>query len=230
TVAWLDTLSAAGRGVLMRGRWAEPHEPPSPTPTPPRRISMPFRAPGFTLSMPAIRAFNSLFFHRHRSQQRLRSPQAFFHPLDAIRHWNRLYGRLGFVQHQCVIPLAAGADPLRRLLAILREHHAASFLSVLKDCGAEGRGLLSFPMRGLSLALDLPMRGKFTQTLVDALNEVVIEAGGRIYLAKDALTRPEDLRAMEGPRLEAWQVLRGKWDPQRRLRSALSQRLLGDHP
>ena len=232
SVAWLDTLSASGRGVLMRGRWAEPHEPPSPAPTPPRRISLPFRAPGFTLSTPGIRAVNALFFHRHRPhpRRRLCSPQAFFHPLDAIGHWNRLYGRSGFVQHQCVIPRAAGAQPLRRLLSILRERRAASFLSVLKDCGDEGRGLLSFPRRGLSLALDLPMRGEPTQALMDALNEVVMEAGGRIYLAKDALTRPEDLRAMEGPRLDAWQVLRGKWDPQRRLRSALSLRLLGDHP
>ena len=129
-----------------------------------------------------------------------------------------------------MIPRAAGAQPLRRLLSILRERRAASFLSVLKDCGDEGRGLLSFPRRGLSLALDLPMRGEPTQALMDALNEVVMEAGGRIYLAKDALTRPEDLRAMEGPRLDAWQALRDKWDPQRRLRSALSLRLLGDHP
>ena len=214
----------------MGGRWAEPHESPSHAPLPPRRISLPFRAPDFTLSAPAMRAFNALFFHRYPSmpRRRLQSPQAFFHPLDAIGKWNRLYGRSGFIQHQCVVPREAGTGPLRHLLEILRERRALSFLSVLKDCGAEGSGLLSFPKRGLSLALDIPMRGAATQELVDALNAVVIAAEGRIYLAKDALTRPEDLRAMEGERLEAWQALRSKWDPERRLRSLLSQRLLGD--
>jgi FAD/FMN-containing dehydrogenase len=98
---------------------------------------------------------------------------------------------------------------------------------VIKDCGAEGRGLLSFPKPGISVALDLPFRPGHTQPLVDALNRVVIEAGGRIYLTKDALTRPEDLRAME-PRLEAFREIRRKWDPNARMRSAQSVRLLGD--
>jgi FAD/FMN-containing dehydrogenase len=95
----------------------------------------------------------------------------------------------------------------------------------VKDCGAEGRGLLSFPLPGISLALDFPMRGARTQALVDELNEIVIEAGGRIYLTKDALTRPEHFRAME-PRLERFQAVRRKWDPEGRIRSALAARLL----
>jgi FAD/FMN-containing dehydrogenase len=103
----------------------------------------------------------------------------------------------------------------------------ASPVSVLKNCGAEGRGVLSFPMPGISVALDLPFRPRHTQALIDALNEIVIEAGGRIYLTKDALTRPEHLRAME-PRLARFQEIRRKWDPEGRLRSAQSVRLLGD--
>jgi FAD/FMN-containing dehydrogenase len=143
--------------------------------------------------------------------------------------WNRLYGRHGPVQYQCVLPGEAQLDSLRDLLGILRARGTASFLTVLKDFGAEGRGMLSFPRPGLSINFDLPMRGAKTRALVDALNGVVAGAGGRIYLAKDALTRPEHFRRME-PRLAVWNEVRRKWDPDRHLRSALSRRLLGDPP
>ena len=99
-------------------------------------------------------------------------------------------------------------------------------LCVIKDCGPEGEGLLSFPMPGISIALDIPVRDD-TQALVDALNEQVIAEGGRVYLAKDRFTRPEHYRAME-PRLAAFLAERRRWDPEGRLRSAQSVRLLGD--
>jgi FAD/FMN-containing dehydrogenase len=101
----------------------------------------------------------------------------------------------------------------------------ASPVSVIKDCGREGRGMLSFPIAGLSLALDLPYRVGRTEALVDALNEIVVAARGRIYLTKDALTRRDHFAAME-PRLARWNDVRRKWDPERRLSSALAQRLL----
>jgi FAD/FMN-containing dehydrogenase len=101
----------------------------------------------------------------------------------------------------------------------------ASFLAVIKDCGAEGIGSLSFPKPGISIALDIPMR-KNTQSLVDALNELVIAEGGRVYLAKDALTRPEHFRAME-PRVSEFLEIRRRWDPLGRIRSAQSLRLFG---
>ena len=99
-------------------------------------------------------------------------------------------------------------------------------LCVIKDCGAEGIGSLSFPMAGISIAIDLPIRDD-TQAVVDALNERVIAEGGRVYLAKDQFTRAEHLRAMD-PRLEGWLAVRRKWDPDRRMRSAQSVRLMGD--
>ena len=99
---------------------------------------------------------------------------------------------------------------------------------VIKDCGAEGLGLLSFPKPGISIALDIPVRDH-TQGLVDALNELVISEGGRVYLAKDQFTRPEHFRAME-PRLADWTRIRRAWDPEGRLRSAQSVRILGDRP
>ena len=101
-------------------------------------------------------------------------------------------------------------------------------LCVIKDCGPEGEGLLSFPRPGISIALDLPLRDT-TQGLVDALNEEVIAHGGRVYLAKDQLTRREHFEAME-PRLPAFRAVRQRWDPEGRIRSAQSVRLLGDRP
>lgn len=235
TVTWVDALSRGkhmGRGVILKGRWATadeaPASPPSRTLAEPRLV-VPFTMPGWVLGRASVRAFDELYYwmHRWRSGRRLVHPDSFFYPLDGIRDWNRLYGARGFVQHQSVLPVDDGDDVMLRYFDTLTRHGGASFLTVIKDCGAEGRGMLSFPKPGLSVALDLPMRGAATQALVDALNRHVLDAGGRIYLAKDALTRREDFVAME-PRLAAFDAVRRKWDPERRLRSALSVRLLGD--
>ena len=117
---------------------------------------------------------------------------------------------------------------MHALLERMSAFGAASFLCVIKDCGAEGEGMLSFPMPGVLVALDLPIRDH-TQQVVDALNEFVVAAGGRIYLAKDALTRAEHFRAME-PRLAAFNEMRRRWDPSGSIRSAQSIRLMGDRP
>jgi FAD/FMN-containing dehydrogenase len=127
-----------------------------------------------------------------------------------------------------VIPREAGPQAVRRLFETLVASREPAFLCVVKDFGAEGRGLLSFPRPGTTASIDLPLRGERTQALVDALNRSVIEAGGRIYLAKDALTRREDLEAMDGKRLAAFDAVRRRFDPERRLSSALAVRLLGD--
>jgi decaprenylphospho-beta-D-ribofuranose 2-oxidase len=145
-----------------------------------------------------------------------------------ILHWNRIYGRRGFTQYQCVLPDSAGPQAARRFLELLTAKGGASFLCVIKDCGAEGEGLLSFPRSGISIALDMAVREN-TQKIVDALNERVIAEGGRIYLAKDTFTRPEHFRAME-PRLAEFQRIRRLWDPEGKLKSAQSVRLLGDTP
>jgi FAD/FMN-containing dehydrogenase len=231
TMSWVDGLRAGpgmGRGVVMRGRWAAPEEAPARPPKARATLAVPFDLPGWVLGPWSVRLFNLAYFHAHgRSVRRgLVHPHSFFYPLDAIRHWNRLYGKRGFTQYQCVLPEDDG-DAHRDLFEVLARRGGASFLSVVKDCGAEGKGMMSFPRPGISVALDLPMKGARTQALVDELNEVVIAAGGRIYLAKDALTRPEHLRAME-PRLASWNAVRKRWDPAERLASALSHRLLGD--
>lgn len=231
TVGWIDCLSrgaSMGRGVLMAGDWARPGEAP---PRPPRRqrtVSLPVDLPGFALGRPTVRAFNTAFYHAHRpgTTRRVVSWEGFFYPLDRVHHWNRMYGRRGFTQYQCVLPEQAGRGAARSLLDVLTRRGGASFLCVIKDCGPEGRGMLSFPRKGISIALDIALRDD-TQALIDALNEHVLSLGGRIYLAKDAFTRREHFAAME-PRLPAFLEVRRRYDPGLRLRSAQSVRLFGD--
>jgi FAD/FMN-containing dehydrogenase len=219
-----------GRGLLAKGRWAEPAEAPRRPPGPKRRPRVPFVLPGFVVNRLSGRAFNALIYASHvpRVRRSLAHPESFFYPLDFVRDWNRLYGPRGFTQYQCVLPDAAGPGAGRRFLDLLTRRGGASMLCVIKDCGPEGKGLLSFPKEGISIALDIPVTDD-TQGLVDALNEAVIAEGGRVYLAKDAFTRAEHFRAME-PRLPAWTAVRRRWDPEGRIRSAQSVRLFGDAP
>lgn len=231
TVAWFDALAQGqqlGRGIIYRGRWASDEEAPDHPPRSLRRVTVPLTLPSWVLNRLSVRLFNSLIFRRHPRSPKKRAvhPESFFHPLDGVRHWNRIYGRRGFTQHQCVLPEARRPGAVRRFLEELTSRGGASFLCVIKDCGAEGEGLLSFPFPGVSVAVDLPVRDH-TQALIDALNEKVIEEGGRIYLAKDAFTRASHFALME-PRLERFAAVRAHWDPAGRLASAQSRRLLED--
>lgn len=235
TVGWIDCLATGsdmGRGILMRGRWATADEAAAagkPTaPAEKRRIGVPLVAPGWLLGPLSVRAFNEVWYRKHPSRkvQGVVHPDSFFYPLDMIRDWNRLYGPRGFTQYQCVLPDAAGPEAPRRFLELLTQLGGASFLCVIKDCGEEGDGILSFPMRGTSIALDIGVRDG-TQGLVDRLNAFVIDQGGRIYLAKDGFTRAADFAAME-PRLGRFMEIRRRWDPELTLRSAQSVRVLGD--
>jgi FAD/FMN-containing dehydrogenase len=224
TVSWVDCLSRArfGRGLLICGRWAEPQEGPARPPSPPRSLPVPFEAPGWLLNRLAVSLFNQLYYRRRR--QGLVAPDAFFYPLDVLSDWNRLYGRQGFIQYQCVLPHSDRHELVGRFMREVSRSGATTLLCVIKDFGAEGVGMLSFPRPGFTISLDIPYRGAATQALVDRLNAFVIDSAGRIYLAKDGLTRRQDFRAME-PRLADWQEARKAWDPARRLRSALSARL-----
>ena len=252
TVGWIDCFiepergRSMGRGILNRGRWATPEEAPDEPPEPKRRLAVPFTAPGWLLNRWTVKAFNALYFHRTRlwpgrrtqlwrggERRGIVHPESFFYPLDAIGGWNRLDGPRGFTQYQCVLPKGETpretAAKARRVLDVLTAWPAggaASFLCVIKDCGAEGEGVLSFPRPGISIAVDLAVRDD-TPALVDRLDQRVIEEGGRIYLAKDAFTRPERFREMEGERLEEFRRIRAKYDPEGKIRSAQSVRLLG---
>lgn len=234
TVAWIDLLgrgAARGRGILEKGRWAEPAEAPAERPPAKRTLSVPLTCPDWLLSSGVVTPLNALRYwvHGPAVKRGIVHPMVFFYPLDRLGSWNRLYGRRGFTQYQAVLPWRSGGCAYERVLAVVERMRAAPFLCVLKDFGAEGRGLLSFPKPGLSVVLDMPIRERHTQAVVDALNDVVAGEGGRVYLAKDALTRAEHFRAME-PRLDRWLEVRRKWDPQGAIRSALSVRLFGDEP
>jgi FAD/FMN-containing dehydrogenase len=232
TVGWIDCLARGrnvGRGILMRGRHATAAEAGAHRARRPSRLRVPFDAPEWLLNPLFMRWFNGIYAwtHGRTLRRRVVSYDRFFYPLDAIADWNRLYGPRGFLQYQCVVPRGAGSRPVLALLERLAAAGAASFLAVIKDCGPGSEAYLSFPLEGTTLALDLPYRGAPTESLLHDLNAIVIEHGGRVYLAKDAITRPDDFARMM-PRLREWQAVRDRWDPARRFRSGLSVRLLGD--
>lgn len=230
TMGWIDCLSRGakmGRGILYRGRWATANEAPEAPPRPKRRLAVPMDFPSWALNPLSVRCFNEVIYRKHvrRRQRGIMHPESFFHPLDAILDWNRIYGRRGFTQYQCIIPEAAGSDGVRAFLTLLTDLGLASFLCVIKDCGAQGRGMLSFPRPGTSIALDIPVRDA-TASAIARLNGRLLELGGRIYLTKDAFTTAEHFAAME-PRLAAWRAVQRRYDSEGRMASAQSARVLG---
>jgi FAD/FMN-containing dehydrogenase len=231
TMGWIDCLSrgkSMGRGIMMAGRWATPAEAPSAPPVEAKKITFPVELPNWALNPLSAKLFNTAYYWKHLRRQAsgVVAPDPFFYPLDAILNWNRAYGSRGFTQYQCVLPRAAGAPAVREFMLLLTKLGGASPLCVIKDCGPEGKGTLSFPLEGTSIAVDMAVAPDL-QRIIDSLNEFVIAAKGRIYLTKDRFTRADHFRAME-PRLPAFLALRDKFDPMRRLRSAQSARLFGD--
>lgn len=232
SVAWLDTLSRGrhlGRSVLSRGEHATAAQVTAagrerlPLPGGPR-LSVPPFVPSGLVSRPTVRAFNEAWFRRspRLREGELQTLATFFHPLDGVADWNRLYGRAGFVQYQFVVPDAAH-EVVRRVVARFADGSHASFLAVLKRFGPANPGVLSFPMAGWTLALDLPARPGLAPFL-DGLDDLVLEAGGRVYLAKDARLRADRFAAMY-PRLGEFRALRERLDPGRILTSDLARRL-----
>ncbi len=231
TMGWIDCLSqgsSMGRGIMMAGRWATKEEAPTTPPRSAPQVTFPFTLPNWVLNPFTASAFNAAYFWKQmaRKSETYTSPEPFFYPLDAILEWNRAYGSRGFTQYQCVLPRAAGAEAVREFMFLLTKLGGASPLCVIKDCGPEGKGVLSFPLEGTSIAIDMAVSPDI-QRIVDRLNEFVIAAGGRVYLTKDRFTRREHFVAME-PRLPRFMALRDKYDPKRKLRSAQSVRLFGD--
>lgn len=190
TVAWFDCLSAGrrlGRGLFTRGNHADSHFDHLNKP-PPRALVVPFDFPEIVLNPITIKAFNGLYFHTKRSRRGMNicHYERFFYPLDAIQAWNRIYGKRGFYQYQCVLPTDDYAAA-RELLSVISASGAGSFLAVLKEFGdIPSLGLLSFPRPGVTIALDFPNKCAATWTLFDRLDELVMAADGAVYPAKDA--------------------------------------------
>ena len=208
TVGWVDCLAqgaSLGRGILMKGRWANADEAPESRRAGNGRFRVPFEFPELRLCRPSMKAFNLAYYWKHfqRVRRGIVHPDAFFYPLDALDDWNLIYGRRGFTQYQCVLPHADDNGPARRFLELFTSGGGMGFLCVIKDCGAEGKGCFRSPGRACRSPWIFPIHRTKTPALVDRLNELVIAEGGRIYLTKDTFTRPEHFRAME-PRLEAF--------------------------
>ena len=219
SVAWVDCLARGaklGRSLVTRGafmaRGALPaqlaREPLRPART--SRLAVPVDAPSGLLNRASIGLFNALHYRRGRTRSGARPVhyETFFFPLDRLEAWNRLYGRRGFVQYQCVLPKAESPAGIGALLERSATAGQGSFLAVLKLFGPGGEALLSFPMEGYTLALDFPMRPG-TLALLEALDEITHRHGGRIYLAKDARCAPERL-ARGYPRRAAFDAIRAE--------------------
>ena len=233
SVAWIDCLTggaALGRGVITSGDHADPSSlqgraADEPLAFAPRvHLRAPDFVPGGVLNRASVRAFNELWFRRAPAHPRtdVQHMATFFHPLDGVADWNRVYGPRGFVQYQYVVPFGA-EDAVARSVRMLSDAGSASFLAVLKRFGAAGSGLLSFPMPGWTLSLDLPVRPGLDRLLA-ALDDLVLAAEGRLYLAKDA-RMPRRMLEAGYPRLAAFRSVRARVDPDGRLATDLSRRL-----
>jgi decaprenylphospho-beta-D-ribofuranose 2-oxidase len=237
-VAWLDLLgSRAGRGVVTRAEHLD-HRPASGIPpgavrrggagrsgaTVPARAQVPARWPAGVLRPSTVRAFNELRYRRapRRRRGHVEPLGGHMFPLDVLEAWPRLYGPLGLLQYQLVVP-GGQERVLEAVIERLARERVPCYLAVLKDFGPANDAPLSFPIGGWTLALDLPRAAPGVDRVLSQLDELVAAAGGRVYLTKDARLRPDAVRAMY-PRLEEWRAVRDRADPDRLWRSDLALR------
>jgi len=212
SVAWIDCLAtgpALGRGVITLGAHCESGTLEVPAA---QAMNVPVRLPVSLVSPLMVRIFNRCYWHMQPTSRKTQTIaySPFFYPLDGIEHWNRIYGRKGFQQFQCVLPQAVAQDVLAELLNVIARSGMGSFLAVLKRCGdIASPGLLSFPMPGTSLALDFPQNRVLSNTLLPRLDAIVHEVGGRLYPAKDAHMSARDFQRA----YPAWEQLEAMRDP-----------------
>ena len=235
TVSWIDCVKrgrAMGRGIFMRGRHANPDEVghagalgkliDAAHPV----LAVPLDGPNWLLNNASIRIFNEAYFRKHPKGQKnvLQHYDPFFYPLDFVRDWNRIYGKRGFLQYQLAVPKEGDNAPLRAVLDAITRSGMGSFLAVIKEFGDISNGGLSFPIPGVTLALDFANYGAPLLDLMERLDAIVVEAGGRVYLGKDARVSRATFRRMY-PEWEAWKAVRDQWDPNGVFQSDLGRRL-----
>lgn len=199
TVAWIDCVSTGknfARGIFMQGDHAS--IPGTLRRSRPPKLTFPFDLPGFALNRYSMAAFNALYYHRQFSREKAGPVdyEPFFYPLDAVLKWNRMYGKDGLFQFQCVLPQDAGERGIFEVLKTITASGLASFLAVIKVFGdVPSPGMMSFPAPGITLALDFPVRRPLSFDLLDRLAEITLAHGGRLYPAKDARMTPEQFQA-----------------------------------
>jgi len=233
SVAWIDCLKKGahfGRSILILGEHAavsdlSPAQQKDPLQLPKKKqINFPITLPSWVLNKLTVKAFNFLYYGKNFKKEinNVVSYEPFFYPLDAILHWNRGYGKKGFIQYQFVLPLTA-KQGLIDILQRISDEGLGSFLAVLKVFGRQD-SLISFPMEGYTLALDFPVRdGLFA--FCDELDQIVLKYGGRLYMSKDARMKPE-VMAAGYPTLNEFKAIVKKYDPEHKFLSAQSERLL----
>jgi FAD/FMN-containing dehydrogenase len=222
TVSWIDCLNSQGRGVFMRGN----HVVAAQTGSIPSGggIAVPLVPPISLINKLSLRPFNLAYYQlqARKREKAMVHYEPFFHPLDNVHHWNRIYGPKGFYQYQSVVPRNVGKEAVAAMLRTIAAAGEGSFLAVLKTFGErQSVGMMSFPMPGVTLALDFPNKGEKTLALLRSLDAIVREAGGRIYAAKDA-RMPRDLFESGYPQ---WTEFVKYRDPG--ISSAMSRRLMG---
>ncbi|MCB2081885.1 MAG: FAD-binding oxidoreductase [Rickettsiales bacterium] len=230
-VGWIDHFGKAealGRGVFEHAVHASAEEG-APlldyTPKPPR-LRVPEWFPSFLLNRYSMAVYNALRFRRYKLEEKeeIQPLESFFHPLDGLQEWNRLYGKKGFLQYQCLIPEGPEAiNTLRHVLHLIQESGEFSYLAVLKYHRAH-QGLLSFSDHGFSLALDFP-NTSLVHLLLERVDTYLTTVGGRVYLAKDARLHPKHFQKMYAETLPKWQKIVALADPECRLHSSMASRL-----
>lgn len=228
SVAWIDLMArggAMGRGVVTNGEHTRSAGSTKPLASP--RLSVPNRWPFGLVNRPGIRAFNEAWFRRApaRRETTVESYDRFFYPLDMVHRWNLLYGPRGFLQYQFAVPFT-GERHIPKIVDRISRSGYPTFLAVLKRFGASGVGYLSFPMPGWTLAMDIPIPSdpRHLEQLLASCDELVLETGGRIYLAKDSRLGARHLGTMYES-LDRFREVRDRVDPDRRLRTDLSERV-----
>lgn len=232
SVAWIDcgtTGKNLGRSLLYLGEHATKAEFPDDDlrtyKTPKPKIGLPFNLPNWTLNKFTVKAFNALYYGKVRKKDStaIVGFEPYFYPLDVANNWNRLYGSNGFAQYQFVIPMDGARDGMTKVLQEIANSGQSSFLAVLKLFGEQNEGWLSFPKRGLQLALDFPINKKSLE-LMDKLDDMIMEMNGRSYLAKDSRMKKVFFESSY-PRLNEFKKLLAEIDPQGKFRSLQSDRL-----
>lgn len=233
SVAWLDALNIPlGRGIIIKANHADLaklsvlQQSHAFSTSGAYHYKIPFYFPHALLHPVLIKSFNKAYYHHlaKKNSPCLLAYADYFYPLDRISNWPRLYGKRGFIQYQCVLPTKSAYSVIENLLKTLHRYKQPIYLAVLKRFGHANLAPLSFPLSGLTLALDIPIGNEKLFICLDELDAMVIDAGGRIYLAKDARLKPEAFRAMY-PRYPEWLAIKQKWDTHNRFSSSLARRL-----